>query len=93
MRKEIKKCCMICGDVFISTTTSSAHLCPSCAELHRKHRGNTADQRRRKKLKGNQAVIERVNIEAAAQGLSYGKLEGKRYADKHVRVVRKESGV
>lgn len=85
MRKEIKKRCMICGDVFI-TTTSAAHQCPSCAEFRRKYRGYTADQKRRKKLKGNQAVIERVNIEAQQLGTTYGKLGGKRYAAEHVRV-------
>lgn len=90
MRKEIKKLCDICGDLYI-TTTSAAHQCPSCAEFRRKYRGYTADQKRRKKLKGNQAVIERINIEAAAQGLSYGKAVGKTWAAKHVRVERKES--
>lgn len=93
MRKEIKKCCMVCGDIFISTTTSSAHQCPSCAELRRKYRGYTADQKRRKKLKGNMAAIEKTNIEAQQLGTTYGKLEGKRYAAEYVRVERKESGV
>lgn len=86
MRKEIKKCCMICGDVFISTTTSSAHQYPSCAEFRRKYRGYTADQKRRKKLKDNMAAIEKANIEAQQLGTTYGKLEGKRYAAEHVRV-------
>ena len=91
MRKEIKKLCKICGDLFI-TTTRAAQQRHSCAEFRRKYRGYSADQRQCKKLTGNMAAIERVNREAAAQGLSYGKLEGKRYAEKHVRVVRKESG-
>jgi len=90
MRKEIKKLCDICGDLFI-TTTSAAQQCHSCAEFRRKYRGYTADQRRRKKLKGNQAVIEQVNIEAQRLGTTYGKFVGKQYAAAHVRVVRKES--
>ncbi len=94
MRKEIKKCCEICGDVFV-TTTSAAWQCPSCAEFRRKCRGYTADQRRRKKLKGNQAVIEQVNIEAQRQGTTYGKAVGKEWAAEHVRVkipTEKEEG-
>ena len=85
MRKEIKKLCEICGDLFI-TTTSSAHQCSSCAEFRRRYRGYTADQKRRKKLKGNQAVIERVNIEAQQLGTTYGKAVGKEWAAKYVRV-------
>ena len=85
MRKEIKKRCMICGDVFI-TTTNAAQQCPSCAEFRRKYRGYTADQRRRKKLTGNLAAIEKKNIEAQQLGTTYGKLEGKQWAAKHVQV-------
>ncbi len=85
MRKEIKKLCDICGDLFI-TTTSAAQQCHSCAEFRRKYRGYSADQKRRKKLTGNMAAIEKVNIEAQQQGTTYGKLEGKQYAAKHVRV-------
>ncbi len=85
MRKEIKKLCDVCGDLYI-TTTSAAQRCPSCAEFRRKYRGYTADQRRCKKLKGNMAAIEKANIEAQQLGITYGKLEGKRYAAEHVRV-------
>ncbi len=94
MRKEIKKLCEICGDLYI-TTTSAAHQCPSCAEFRRKYRGYTAEQRRRKKLTGNQAIIEKWNIEAQQLGTTYGKLSGIRYAAKHVRVkipTEKEEG-
>lgn len=85
MRKPTKKLCELCGDVFV-TTANGARFCPSCAEFRRKYRGYSADQRRRKKLTGNQAIIEKWNIEAQRQGLTYGKLEGKQYAAKHVRV-------
>lgn len=85
MRKEIKKRCEICGDVFVATT-SAAHRCPSCAEFRRKYRGYTADQKRRKKLTGNMAAIEKKNIEAQQLGTTYGKLVGKQWAAEHVRV-------
>lgn len=76
MRKEIKKCCDVCGDIFVSTTTSIARLCPSCAEFRRKYRGYTAEQKRRKKLVGNMDAIEKKNIEAQRLGLTYGKFVG-----------------
>ena len=85
MRKEIKKLCEICGDVFI-TTTSAAHQCPSCAEFRRKYRGYSANQKRHKKLTGNQAIIEKWNIEAQQLGTTYGKFVGKQWAAAHVRV-------
>lgn len=88
-RRTLKKVCK-CGNVFW-TAWESKDICPDCTEFRQKCRASTSAIHSRTKLTGNMAAIERVNREAEAQGLSYGKLEGKRYADKHVRVERKES--
>lgn len=90
-RQLLKKICKVCGDVFW-TVWHSKNICPDCTEFRQKCRASSRAIHGRTKLTGNMAAIERVNREAAAQGLSYGKLEGKRYAEKHVRVERKESG-
>ena len=91
MRKVTKKCCELCGDIFI-TTAYAARYCPSCSEFRRRYRGYTAEGKRGKKLCGNEAIIEKINIEAAEQGVSYGRFVGKRYAEKYVRVARKDGG-
>ena len=80
----------MCGDVFLAAS-NAAMYCPDCAAYRRRCRCGKSAIRTRTKLTGNMAAIERANREAEALGLSYGKLEGKRYADKHVRVERKES--
>ena len=85
MRKATKKCCELCGDIFFTTVNAARH-CPSCVEFRRRYRGYTAERRRGKKLTGNQAIIEKWNIEAQQSDTTYGKLVGKQWAAKHVQV-------
>lgn len=89
-RRSLKKLCEMCGDVFFSTSNAALYR-PDCAAWRRRYRCGKSAIRSRVRLTGNMAEIERVNREAAAQGLSYGKSVGKQYAAEHVRVVRKES--
>lgn len=91
-RRLLKKVCKICGDVFW-TAWKSKDICPDCTEFRQKCRASSSAIHSRTKLTGNMAAIERVNREAATQGLSYGKAVGRQYAEKHVRVARKESGM
>lgn len=88
-RKLLKKLCDMCGDVFCAAS-NAAMYCPDCAAYRRRCRCGKSAIRTRTKLTGNMAAIERVNREAEAQGLSYGKSVGKQYAAKHVRIERKE---
>ncbi len=88
--EPVKKVCAMCGDVFIAYKHSRLN-CPSCVEFCKKYRAKRGGSIQKTKLTNNMAAIERVNREAEAQGLSYGKSVGKQYAAKHVRVVRKES--
>ena len=89
-KEPIKKVCALYGDVFV-TGSHSRMNCPSCVEFCKKYRAKRGGGVQKTKMTGNMAAIERVNREAEAQGLSYGKAVGQEYAQEHVRVVRKES--
>lgn len=91
-RRVLEKTCSVCGQEF-DTVWETKDICPECTAFRRKCRASSRAVHARTKLTGNMAAIERVNREAARLGLSYGRLEGKRYAEKHVRVERKESGI
>ena len=90
-RRLIKRVCDVCGDVFW-TAWASKDICPDCTVFRRKCRNGLNVIRGRAKLTGNMAAIERMNCEAEAHGLSYGKWVAQPWAIENVRAKRKESG-
>lgn len=93
--REIKKC-IICGTEFMPKRTS--HICCSkkCTMQRNKETQLINDRLFREAQKAQEAMpesnhdaIAQLTIEATEQGLSYGQLEAKRWAEKNGFRLRK----